>query len=121
MHRLIRFLCVFLSLCLLTAAGVTVAATVRLERYARAAEESPPVIPDLRGIGEPSVLYAYDPEDRAAARGETARLKHENFSRIRSGFFIKERRNEGCFSSSGRGAENRRAVRMQGFRELRKD
>ena len=70
MHRLIRFLCVFLSLCLLTAAGVTVAATVRLERYARAAEESPPVIPDLRGIGEPSVLYAYDPEDRAAARGE---------------------------------------------------
>ena len=49
MHRLIRFLCVFLSLCLLTAAGVTVAATVRLERYARAAEESPPVIPDLRG------------------------------------------------------------------------
>lgn len=70
MHRLIRFLCVFLSLCLLTAAGVMVAATVRLERYARAAEESPPVIPDLRGIGEPSVLYAYDPEDRAAARGE---------------------------------------------------
>ena len=70
MHRLIRFLCVFLSLCLLAAAGVTVAATVRLERYARAAEESPPVIPDLRGIGEPSVLYAYDPEDRAAARGD---------------------------------------------------
>ena len=51
---------------------------------------------------------------RRCARGETARLKHENFSRIRSGFFIKKRRNEGC-------AENRRAVRMQGFRELRKD
>ena len=58
---------------------------------------------------------------RRCARGETARLKHENFSRIRSGFFIKKRRNEGCFSRSGRGAENRRSVRMQGFRELRKD
>ncbi len=70
MRRLIRFLCVFLSFCLLAAVGVTVAATVRLERYARAAEASPPVIPDLHCIGEPSVLYAYDPEDRAAARGE---------------------------------------------------
>ena len=58
---------------------------------------------------------------RRCARGETARFKHENFSRIRSGFFIKKRRNEGCFSRSGRGAENRRSVRMQGFRELRKD
>ena len=57
---------------------------------------------------------------RRCACGETARFKHENLSRIRARFFIKERRNKGCFSRSGCGAENRRTVGLQGFRELRK-
>lgn len=70
MRRLIRFLCIFLCVCLLGGCGAVTALTICLSRYAVAAEASPPHIPDLRGQGIPPTLYAYDPADRVDARGE---------------------------------------------------
>lgn len=70
MRRLGRFLCIGLCICLIGLSGGAVALTLGLSRYARAAREAPPRIPDLRYTGEPPVLYAYEPTRRAAGNGD---------------------------------------------------
>lgn len=69
MRRLIRFICTILCICLILMSGGVIALTMWLSRYANEARESPPTIPDLRFSGEPPVLYAYEPTERAAGTG----------------------------------------------------
>jgi penicillin-binding protein 1A len=68
MRRATGFLLIFLSVCLLFATCATAAGAAYLSQYAREAGDS--ALPEYRLCGQPAVLYAYDPADRADRSGE---------------------------------------------------
>lgn len=68
MRRAMGFLLIFLSVCLLFAACATAAGAAYLSRYAGQTGDSK--LPEYRLCGQPAVLYAYDPEERADRSGE---------------------------------------------------